>query len=153
MVAWVVLHLRKAASVLSARQHILVVEDDPTLRQVIRFKLAKAGFQVDSADNGQEALTMLAERAYDLVVTDEMMPYVTGRQLCERMQKDPALCAIPVVMLTVKALELDPVELRRNLGVIELHAKPFSPTVLLRSIERVLESHGPASRRAAAVLA
>ena len=132
----------------SARQHILVVEDDATLSQVIRFKLAKAGFEVDLADNGQEALTMLAERAYDLVVTDEMMPYVTGRQLCERMQNEPSLSAIPVVMLTVKALELDPVELRRTLGVIELHPKPFSPTVLLRSIQRVLDSHGAAARAA-----
>ena len=74
------------------------------------------------------------------------MPYVTGRQLCERMQKEPSLSDIPIVMLTVKALELDPVELRRTLGVIELHPKPFSPTVLLRSIQRVLESHGPSAR-------
>jgi len=131
----------KVMTVASDLKHILVVEDDATLGQVIRFKLAKGGYAVQLAPHGQAAFIMLGETDYDLIVTDEVMPLVTGRQLCERMQKHPVYSRIPVVMLTVKALELDPVELREHLGVVELHPKPFSPTLLLRTIQRVLANH------------
>jgi len=128
-------------------RRILVVEDDATLGQVIRFKLSKAGFEVALARHGQEALERLAERPFDLVVTDEIMPIMTGRQLCEHMQQCPQYAGIPIVMLTVKALELDALELRKSLGVIEVHPKPFSPTVLLRTIQRVLARDLEGSRK------
>ena len=118
---------------------ILVVEDDPTLNQVIRFKLAKAGFCVDSATNGAEALERLTDGGFHLIVTDEMMPVMTGQQLCGALQQRPDWGRIPVIMLTVKALELDTLALQA-LGVVEILPKPFSPTLLLRSIDRVLAS-------------
>lgn len=124
--------------VVSSSRRILVVEDDATLGQVIRFKLSRAGFDVIVAHNGSEALDLLGASKFDLVVTDEIMPVMTGRQLCEQMQQNATLRRIPIVMLTVKALELDAAELQSSLGVIEVHPKPFSPTLLLRTIERVL---------------
>ena len=122
----------------STSRRILVVEDDATLGQVIRFKLTRAGFDVTVAANGSEALDLLGAGMFDLVVTDEIMPVMTGRQLCEQMQQNATLRRLPVVMLTVKALELDAAELHTSLGVIEVHPKPFSPTLLLRTIQRVL---------------
>ena len=116
-------------------KHILVAEDNPALLHVVRFTLEKAGFQVAVARNGRQAWEFLEEQCYDLVVTDQQMPEMTGLDLCARMRQTARHAQTPVVFLTAKGLELDSVRLKEELGVVALFPKPFSPRRLVRAIE------------------
>src|SRR5258705_11044866 len=94
---------------------ILVVEDDPTLRRVIELVLDARGYAVDQACHGKAALDRMAELPPDVVVADLRMPLMDGYELLERMRAQPALEAIPVILLTgnleaaQSALGADPV--------------------------------------------
>ena len=113
---------------------VLVAEDDPALRNVVRFHLERAGFQVIACRDGAEAWTALQQDPVDMVVTDMQMPNLTGRELCERIRSNAEYDHLPVLMLTAKGLELDADRLRAELGVVEVMFKPFSPKQLARAV-------------------
>ena len=117
-------------------KRILVVEDNPALAGVIRFNLERAGFHVTCAKNGREAWRLLTTDHFDFLVTDHQMPEMTGSQLCEQLRQSEQLSAMPVIMLTAKGLELELSQLRRELGVMDVVGKPFSPSELVQRIER-----------------
>lgn len=113
---------------------VLVAEDDPALRNVVRFHLERAGFEVFACRDGAEGWAMLQQHAVDVVVTDMQMPNLTGLELCERMRSSAAYEHLPVLMLTAKGFELDADRLRTELGVAEVMFKPFSPKQLARAV-------------------
>lgn len=113
---------------------VLVAEDDPALRNVVRFHLERAGFQVIACRDGAEAWTSFQQHPVDMVVTDMQMPNLTGLELCERIRSNAEYDHLPVLMLTAKGLELDADRLRAELGVVEVMFKPFSPKQLVRAI-------------------
>jgi len=119
------------------QKRILVVEDNIAMAGVIRFTLQHAGFDVTLAANGQEAWNLLEESDFDLIVTDQQMPYMTGIALCRKLRDVGKLQEIPVILLTAKRLELDLERLRTELGISTVMLKPFSPSQL--SI--IVESH------------
>ena len=126
------------ATAQSVPDRVLVVEDDPALRNVIRFNLQQAGFDVRTSGNGLEGWSKLDEQPVDLVVTDMQMPRMTGLELCQKLRSDPRFTQLPVLMLTAKGLELDAEQLRADLGIVELMFKPFSPKQLTRAVARHL---------------
>ena len=109
---------------------ILVVDDEPHIRQILKFTLEKAAYQVFCAADGEEALEKMAEVKPSLILLDVMMPKMDGFEVCRKMRQDFALSQIPVIMLTAKGQEEDIVR-GLNLGADDYVTKPFSIKELL----------------------
>ena len=117
---------------------ILVCEDNVALSGVICFNLVRAGFEVTSAGNGRMALDALEKGSFDLVLSDQQMPMMTGIQLCENLRQLPAHRQTPFILLTAKCMEIDFIRLQEKLGVSKALPKPFSPSELIACIEEAL---------------
>jgi len=122
---------------------ILVVEDNAALSGVICFNLVRAGFEVTSATNGRAALDLLEKGSFDLVLSDQQMPMLTGIQLCEHLRQLPAHRKTPFILLTAKCMEIDLVKLQHQPGVSNALPKPFSPSELITCIEDSLAASCP----------
>jgi two-component system chemotaxis response regulator CheY len=123
---------------MAEKAKILVVEDNAALSGVICFNLVRAGFDVTSANNGRAGLDMLRKGNFDLVLSDQQMPMMTGIQLCEYIRQLPAHRKTPVILLTAKCMEIDLPKLQQNPGVSIALPKPFSPSELITCIEECL---------------
>lgn len=110
---------------------ILVVDDDPHIRDVIRFALEQAHHEVREASNGQQALDLLTTFPADLVILDVMMPELDGMETCRRVR---ATSAVPILMLSSKDDEFDRV-LGLELGADDFISKPFSPRELVARVK------------------
>ena len=117
---------------------ILVCEDNVALSGVICFNLVRAGFEVTSVGNGRLALDALEKGSFDLVLSDQQMPMMTGIQLCENFRQLPAYRRTPFILLTAKCMEIDFIRLQEKLGVSAALPKPFSPSELIGCIEEAL---------------
>jgi len=117
---------------------ILLVEDNVALSGVICFNLTRAGYQVTAVSNGREAIEALGRGRYDLVLSDQQMPKMTGIQLCEHIREMPDHVHTPFILLTAKCMEIDVAKLRQRLGMSAALPKPFSPSELLTCIEESL---------------
>jgi DNA-binding response OmpR family regulator len=128
---------------------VLVVDDDPTVSDVVRRYLEQDGHQVRLAADGAEALAAAAALVPDLAVLDLMMPGIDGIEVCRRLRRQwPDL---PVVMLTALGEEADRV-LGLEVGADDYVTKPFSPRELVLRIRSVLRRAAPATEAAPAVL-
>jgi two-component system chemotaxis response regulator CheY len=116
---------------------------------VVCFNLVRAGFQVTNVSNGRLALDALQKDTFDLVLSDQQMPMMTGIQLCENIRQLPAHRRTPFILLTAKCMEIDFVKLQQTLGVSAALPKPFSPSELINCIEETLAAHD--SRQSAEV--
>ncbi|RME22714.1 MAG: DNA-binding response regulator, partial [Deltaproteobacteria bacterium] len=113
---------------------MLVVDDDPHLREVVRYALSRAGFTVTEAGDGRAALDAVADRTPDLVVLDVMMPEMDGLEVCRELRRRSS---IPIVFLSSRGEEMDRV-LGLELGGDDYVAKPFSPRELVSRVRAVL---------------
>ena len=113
-------------------------EDNAALSGVICFNLVRAGFQVTSVSNGRLALDALEKDTFDLVLSDQQMPMMTGIQLCENIRQLPAHRRTPFILLTAKCMEIDFAKLQQTLGISAALPKPFSPSELINCIEEAL---------------
>jgi two-component system phosphate regulon response regulator PhoB len=120
-----------------AHEHILVVDDEPDLLELIRYNLAQHGYEVTCALSGEEALTQLNARPPDLVVLDLMLPGVDGLEICRAMKRDTRTAIIPIIILSARGEEADVVA-GLELGADDYLTKPFSPRVLQARIKAVL---------------
>jgi len=120
------------------REKILVVDDEPEAVELVEFNLKQAGFTVVSAGDGVEALKKARTLLPSLIVLDLMLPEVDGLEVCKMLRRDPATAAIPIVMLTAKAAEIDRV-LGLELGADDYLTKPFSPRELILRVKNILE--------------
>lgn len=118
-------------------RHILVVEDEADLADLLTYNLRKAGYDVDAVHDGQTALQRLAMSPPDLVILDLMLPHVSGLQVARQMRTDPKTADIPIVMLTAKAEEADQI-VGLQVGADDYVTKPFSVNVLLARVDAVL---------------
>ena len=123
-----------------SRKRVLVVEDNPVMADLVRFNLERAGLEVETAENGRRAMALLERDAFDVVVTDYQMPDIDGRELCRYLRREARWSNTPVVLLSAKVLELDLPELREELGVHEVFAKPFSPRALTEAVVSCLSA-------------
>ena len=117
---------------------ILVCEDNVALSGVICFNLVRAGFDVTSVANGRLALDALEKNSFDLVLSDQQMPMMTGIQMCENMRQIAHHRRTPFILLTAKCMELDFAKLQQTLHISAALPKPFSPTELVNCIEEAL---------------
>lgn len=121
-------------------QTILIVDDDPHIRQVVRFALEKAGYATAEAADGQAALARFAEVSPDLVVLDIVMPELDGTEVCRRLRTD---AATPIVFLSSRDEEIDRI-VGLELGGDDYVTKPFSPRELVARVRAVLRRTAPA---------
>ena len=124
--------------VVKQKAKILVCEDNVALSGVISFNLVRAGFEVTSVNNGRLALEALEKGTFDLVLSDQQMPMMTGIQLCENLRQLPAHRQTPFILLTAKCMEIDFQRLQDKLHVSAALPKPFSPSELITCIEDAL---------------
>ncbi|ANP56216.1 DNA-binding response regulator [Streptomyces griseochromogenes] len=122
---------------------MLVVDDDPTVAEVVSGYLDRAGFAVDRAADGPAALALAAAHRPDLVVLDLMLPGMDGLEVCRRLRESGP---VPVVMLTARGDEDDRI-LGLEVGADDYVTKPFSPRELVLRVESVLRRARPAVPR------
>jgi two-component system phosphate regulon response regulator PhoB len=125
-----------------AKADILIVEDHPTMREAMRLILEHEGFEIRDAPDGQVALTMVRDRAPDLMFLDLNSPGASGADVLAELKGDPTTRDVRVIVVTATGEEGRDFAL--SLGADEYFTKPFSPTALLRTVERVLA--GPATQ-------
>ncbi len=121
-------------------QHILVVEDEPSIAELISINLTHAGYAVSRALQADEALLLLRNTKPDLVILDWMMPGKSGVQFARELKSNPATQAIPILMLTAKGEESDKV-LGLDAGADDYVTKPFSPKELVARVKALLRRH------------
>ncbi|HTA30081.1 MAG TPA: response regulator transcription factor [Candidatus Cybelea sp.] len=122
---------------------ILVVDDEPDMVELIDTNLTAAGFSVLMAATGQEALRLARTQQPQLILLDVMLPELDGLEICKRLRLDPATRAIPIVMLTARASEIDRV-LGLELGADDYVTKPFSVRELVLRVKKLLNRQLPA---------
>lgn len=120
---------------------ILVVEDEQKIRTALRDFLEFQGFKVAEAVDGLEAERIVAEKQFDLILLDLMLPKISGEQLCSKWRQDGLQC--PIIMLTAKGQEKEKVS-GLNIGADDYITKPFSLEELLARINAVLRRTDPA---------
>ncbi|MEV6665709.1 response regulator transcription factor [Streptomyces nigra] len=123
-----------------AGARVLVVDDDPTVAEIVSGYLDRAGYVVDRAGDGPAALAAAAARRPDLVVLDLMLPGMDGLEVCRRMRGQGP---VPVIMLTARGDEDDRI-LGLEVGADDYVTKPFSPRELVLRVESVLRRSRPA---------
>jgi len=119
-------------------KRILVVEDQPDNRQIIRDMLAPTGYEITEVENGEEALTAIAKQRPDLILMDIQLPVMDGYEAARRIKADPALRSIPIIAVTPYALSGEEKKVRAA-GCDEYVPKPFSPRQLLAKIRQHLQ--------------
>lgn len=122
-------------------KRVLVVDDDPTVSEVVAGYLDRAGFAVDVAADGPSAVARAGSRPPDLVVLDLMLPGMDGLEVCRRIR---AAGPLPVIMLTARGDEEDRI-LGLEVGADDYVTKPFSPRELVLRVESVLRRAGAAT--------
>ena len=120
-----------------AKEHILVVEDEDDIQELVRYNLSKEGYRVAQALSGEEGLKAARSSSPDLIVLDLMLPGLDGLEICRMLKADPKTSHTPIVMLTAKGEESDVVT-GLELGADDYITKPFSPKVLIARLRAVL---------------
>ncbi len=120
-----------------AKGSILVVEDEDDIRELLRYNLAKEGYQVTGTASGEEALKSVKISFPDLILLDLMLPGIDGLEVCRVLKGEARSRHIPIIMLTAKGEEADIVA-GLELGADDYVTKPFSPRVLLARVRAVL---------------
>ena len=118
-------------------EHVLVVDDEEDLLELIRYNLSKEGYQVRCVSTGELAIREAKTHLPDLILLDLLLPTVDGLGVCKILKSDPQTQHIPIVMVTAKTEEADVVS-GLELGADDYITKPFSPRVLLARIRAVL---------------
>ena len=116
---------------------ILLVEDDPDIRELVAYKLSRGGFEVIEAADGLAALQAARTRPPDAVVLDLGLPRLSGIEVCRELRAAPATAAVPIIMLT-GAVRLQELEQAYAAGASDYLVKPFSPRELQRRVEAAL---------------
>ena len=120
-----------------ARPRILILEDEPDIREILEYALKRDGFDVISATDGQAGLAAARRLVPDLVLLDLMLPGVDGLEVCRQIRSDPSTSSIAVIMVTAKGEESD-VVLGLGLGADDYITKPFKPHELVARTRAVL---------------
>lgn len=119
------------------QKYILIVEDEPAIRDMVAFALRKADMEPAHAADARAAQDMIAERVPDLILLDWMLPGVSGLDLARRLRKDDLTRSVPIIMLTARGEETDRVG-GLDAGVDDYVVKPFSPRELIARINALI---------------
>ena len=122
-------------------EKVVVIEDEPDIREVTEHNLAREGYHVYSSPDGEKGLRLVREKSPDLVLLDLMLPGLDGIEVCRELKAARETRAIPVIMVTAKGEESD-IVLGLGMGADDYIAKPFSPKELIARVKAVLR-RGP----------
>jgi DNA-binding response OmpR family regulator len=117
---------------------ILVVDDEPLYQRLLKVNMEKEGFEVLTANNGEEALEVVSQKQPDLILMDVMMPKLDGLTTCERIRQ---FSNVPIIILTARGEEHDRVQ-GLNIGADDYVVKPFSATELIARVRAILRRSG-----------
>lgn len=117
---------------------ILVVDDEPHLVRSLSFILAKEGYEVTTAADGEEALSKIALNKPDMMFLDIMMPKKNGYEVCETIRKIPELNSLYIIMLSAKGWDIDRAK-ATEVGANEFMSKPFSPLEIVSRVKKALQ--------------
>jgi two-component system, OmpR family, phosphate regulon response regulator PhoB len=120
---------------------VLIAEDDPYIRRVAEVALRREGFAVTAVADGTEALQLLEDRLFDLVILDGMMPNLDGLDVCQRIKANAKTAAVPVVMLSARSQAGDQ-EASRAAGAVGYIRKPFDALRLGQQVRDLCEGTG-----------
>jgi len=118
-------------------QSVLIVDDEPMARTLLRLMLVRAGYEVIEAEDGFEALDKMREHIPDIVILDVMMPGIDGFIVCETMRQEENLVDIPVIMLSAKT-DIDSRRRGITVGATKYLTKPIAPDRLTHEVRQVL---------------
>ncbi len=127
---------------------VLVIDDEPAIRDAVGYALRNEGFEVEAAADGEAGLRAALEKNFDVVVLDLMLPRMSGMEVCRRLRTESA---VPVIMLTAKGAELDRV-LGLEIGADDYVSKPFSMAELSAESGRSSDAASSTARGAASVI-
>ncbi|MDU4961229.1 MAG: response regulator transcription factor [Sporomusaceae bacterium] len=116
---------------------ILIVDDEASIRELLKFNLEKAGFSVAECGDGNEALQLVKSHAPELLVLDLMLPGLDGIEVCRTLKSHRDTSGIPIIMLTAKNEEIDKI-IGLEMGADDYLTKPFSPRELVARVKAVL---------------
>ena len=124
------------------KTHILIVEDDADIQQLVSYNLIKAGYHVTCADSGEEAFQSLETEEIDCILLDLMLPGMSGLEICGTIRKEDGEDGkrIPIIMLTAKGEEEDIIA-GLECGADDYVTKPFSPKILIARVKSVLRRY------------
>lgn len=117
---------------------VLVVDDEPLTRNLLRLMLERAGFDILEAEDGLKALLSVSENKPDVIVLDVMMPHMDGLTVCEKLRSNPETAVLPIILLSARA-NPEAVQEGMEAGADEYLSKPVSREELIRTIRSVLE--------------
>jgi len=123
-----------------AKEKILVVDDEEDILELVRYNLAREGYQVSGSLTGEDALRKVRSDPFDLIVLDLMLPGMDGLAFTRTVKNDARLRGIPIIMLTAKGEEADIVT-GLELGADDYITKPFSPRVMVARVRAALRRH------------
>ena len=127
-----------------AKERILVVDDEEDILELVRFHLAREGYQLTLAATGEEALKKAKRETFDLVVLDLMLPGLDGLEVAKALKADTRTKSVPIVMLTAKGEDADVVS-GLEIGADDYITKPFSPRVLTARVKAMLRRRSKAT--------
>ena len=123
---------------------VLLVEDEPSQREVLAYNLEAEGFRVMQAADGEEAMEIVADTPPDVIVLDWMMPNVSGIEVCRRLKSRPETRSIPVIMLSARSEEVDRIR-GLETGADDYVVKPYSVAELMVGVRANLRRSRPSS--------
>ena len=126
-----------------SKPHILLVEDDAALAELISFHFQKQGFRISQTPDGEEALLIVSEQQPDIVVLDWMIDNLSGIEVCRRLRRNNETANIPIIMMSARGEEEDRIR-GLDIGADDYLTKPFSPRELIARVNAVLRRMRPA---------
>ena len=116
---------------------ILVADDEAHILHIVSMKLRNAGYDVITAEDGEEALDLCLSEKPDLVITDYQMPVMNGMEMCKELRTNPETWSIPAIMLTARGFDIGSDEML-DAGIVAILDKPFSPREILMRVNDLL---------------
>jgi two-component system phosphate regulon response regulator PhoB len=123
-------------------KNILIVEDDPSLAELVRYNLTKEGFSAVVVGDGETAVVAVEEEDPSLVILDWMLPNLSGIEVCRQLRRKPENKSLPIIMLTARGEEADRIR-GLDSGADDYVVKPFSPNELIARVRAVLRRAHP----------
>lgn len=121
-------------------QSVLIVDDEPMARTLLRLMLVRAGFNVSEAEDGFDALQKVKKNLPDVILLDVMMPGMDGFSVCETLRKESETASLPIIMLSAKT-DLDSINKGLRVGATKYLTKPISPEELTRHVRDALDGN------------
>src|SRR5688500_8524832 len=131
-----------------AGELVLVIDDSPTITKVVQLVLTKAGYQVQTAADGEQGLASVRSQRPDLILLDFVMPRMNGYQFCRELTADAKLRDIPVILMSAKGDQVGE-RFVKVMGIVDYITKPFSPEAITAVVQHTIGKYAPSAAKEA----